>query len=283
MSSGAIFRSSMANKKGLSSLLDSTLRRSHNMKVFGVGAVAELASRESYRHFASQRFHFYNAMETQFDKAVLLQEASAASASASAAPSAPSGTPASSTSHAHASSPKPTYAYRGIALVWPHFSADLRQRPALLEDLAHVGVQSLADMPPPTPATAAYIASIQQASSEALIGHFYCRYFADLFGGSMLGTPTALALALPSPLFYSFPPAVEQQRGAYIESVYERINTAGELMDPAMQEQVIFATEAAFAHNADIIKEVGMLRVAVRAVLGITNVSSAYVKNRVLG
>ncbi|KAJ1418809.1 hypothetical protein B484DRAFT_453583 [Ochromonadaceae sp. CCMP2298] len=247
-SSGAIFRSSVANKKGLSLLLDSTLRRSHDMKVFGIGAVAEFASRESYRHFHSQRFHFYAAMERKFDQEV--REA------------------ASST-------------HRGIALVWPHFSADLRQKPSLLEDLAQVGVPSEAHMPPATPATAAYILSIEQASPEALIGHFYCRYFADLFGGSMLGSPTALALALPPPRFYSFPAV--KQRGAYIESIYERINAAGDLMDPALQQQVALATEAAFAHNAEVIKEIGMLRISLRAVQGLANVSSAYVKKRLLG
>ena len=30
-----------------------------------------------------------------------------------------------------------------------------------------------------------------------LLGHLYCRYFADLFGGQMLAAPTRAALALP--------------------------------------------------------------------------------------
>ena len=66
-SSGAIFRASRANKQGLSKALDGTLRNSHDMRVFGVGMLAEFASKDSYRHFLLQRYHFYTAMERRFD------------------------------------------------------------------------------------------------------------------------------------------------------------------------------------------------------------------------
>ena len=68
MSAGSIFRGSKANKRGLSLALDATLKSSHDMKVFGLGAIAEFTL-EKHRHFALQRLYFYNAMETRFDNA----------------------------------------------------------------------------------------------------------------------------------------------------------------------------------------------------------------------
>ena len=90
-----------------------------------------------------------------------------------------------------------------------------------------------------SPATADYVSSIRAATGQngdLLLGHFYCRYFADLFGGSVLGYPTQVAMRLPAkPEFYVFGPKVEADRRAYIENVYAKINEAGELLVPRFQ------------------------------------------------
>jgi len=74
----------------------------------------------------------------------------------------------------------------------------------------------------PSPATAAYVARLREAAladaapggPPLLLAHVYVRYFADLFGGSMLGRPTADALHLPAlPRFYVHPPACVPRYG----------------------------------------------------------------------
>ena len=78
----------------------------------------------------------------------------------------------------------------------------LRREPALTLDLADVAdmvsrsdgdSSSLDRRFPPTPATQLYVAAIEAAAAKdeadgggRLIGHVYCRYFADLFGGQMV-------------------------------------------------------------------------------------------------
>jgi len=156
-SSGAIFRASRANKQGLAKMLDGTLRNNHDLRVFGWGFLVEVSSRASYSRFIAQRFHYYSAMERRFDDST-------------------------------ADAP--------MHHLWSRVHEQLRQRPCLLHDLETVEMEER-DLPPPTAATAAYISSINSASEQGLIGHFYCRYFADLFGGSLLGKPTKLALSLP--------------------------------------------------------------------------------------
>ena len=69
-----------------------------------------------------------------------------------------------------------------------------------------------------------------------LLSHLYVRYFADLFGGRALGAPTRIALSLPeTPHFYVWCASVETDRRAYIERIYEELNAAGDAMDGAEQ------------------------------------------------
>lgn len=230
----SIFKSSRANKTGLSLALDATLKSSHDMTVFGLGAISEFTL-PKYKHFALQRFHFYSAMEQRFDAS------------------------------------QPT---ESIHKLWQPLSKDLRQSPCLVEDLKEIGVHDPHTLAP-TPCTAAYVASIEQASGDGLIGHFYCRYFADLFGGSMLGKPTALALHIPPPSFYSFPGTATENRAAFIENIYEAINACGEGMDDDGREAVVLETIGAFNHNANIVKELGV-GILPAVVGGVFNVSKGY-------
>ncbi len=230
-----IFKTSRANKRGLSLALDATLESSHDMTVFGLGALAEFTL-DNYRHFALQRYHFYSAMENRFDGA----------------------------------------SSGAIATVWKPAAQELRQTNCLLEDLKEVNVLDPKNTTP-SPSTEAYIQSIERASSDTLVAHLYCRYFADLFGGSMLGYPTQLALGVPSPKFYSFGTAVSgNNRAAFIEGIYEKINAAGDEMDEDTRAAVVEEAVLAFKHNANVIKEKGLGLVPC-VVGGVFNVSKGYV------
>lgn len=238
-SSRAIFRASRANKVGLSRELDATLKSSHDMRIFGIGFLAECASPAAYTRALSARMSYYSAMEARFDKA---------------SPQSPMGA------------------------LWPRFAPELRQRPALLQDLDTVGVRGAdAASHAPSGALAEYVGAIEAASDNALVGHFYTRYFADLFGGSMIGEPTRLAVALPRECaFYRFPPAVEGARGEYVERVYEGINEVGEKMGEVGRAEAVDEARRAFAHNAALVTEVGLPTAILGAARGAVNIAVGY-------
>ena len=216
--SSQTFQASSANKRGLSLALDSTLKEgSHNMAVFGLGFLRSVASREAYTHYATCHFAFYNALEWSLDQ-----------------DKGPAGQ------------------------VWAQFP-ELRRAEKLWLDLEEAGVTN-APLPI-SDATKAYCDSIARAANEddgaRLLGHFYVRYFADLFGGRALGTPTRLAVPglHHKPHFYYFPVTVESNRRMYIERVYQSLNTEGALLDQALCARIVDEARLAFAHNADIYLE----------------------------
>lgn len=151
--SRGIIQGSRANKQGLSLMLDGTLKAGHDMKTFGLGTAASLATVERYARFTAAMHHVYGTMERSFDAS---------------------------------SSPV-------VVPLWQRFGDSLRREPSLALDLADVS--SSAALHSRTPATAAYCAAIEDAAARdnadgggRLIGHLYCRYFADLFGGQVSGT-----------------------------------------------------------------------------------------------
>ena len=227
--SSQILRSGAANKRGLSLALDGTLRKSHDMKVFGLGTLASLSSRERYSRFTASMHAVYSAMEGRLD----------------------------------ASKSAPTQR------LWSRFGQQLRRAEALASDLDEaIGAESAARVAV-TPATASYVAAIGSAADDddandgaRLVGHLYCRYFADLFGGQALAAPTRLALGLGpnSPRHYTFDFGEFGGRRALIEALYEEINTAGErLGDDDQRAAVVREAELAFAHNVAVYREEGRL------------------------
>ena len=226
--SSQILRSGAANKRGLSLALDGTLRKSHDMKVFGLGTLASLSSRERYARFTASMHAVYSAMEGRLD----------------------------------ASKSAPTQR------LWSRFGPQLRRTEALAADLDEaIGAESASLAV--TPATASYVAAISSAADDddandgaRLVGHMYCRYFADLFGGQALAAPTrlALGLGLQSPRHYTFDFGEFGGRRALIEALYEEINTAGErLRDDDQRAAVVGEAELAFAHNVAVYREEGRL------------------------
>lgn len=240
-----ILRTCAANKVpgSLALALDGTLKQGHDMRVFGLGTLASMAGRARYARFTGSMRAVYAAMEEELDKST----------------AALAGPPA-------------------VRAVWARHGPTLRRAPALEADLADLATTGGAD---PSPATERYVAGIRAAGAKdreaggaRLLGHLYCRYFADLFGGQMLGTPTRLALSLPAgtPRHYSFslPPA---GRRAYIEEVYRSINEAGEMLAPDAFSETVEEALRAFEYNVDVYREEPMLLDAAR---GVANVCAGY-------
>jgi len=217
--SAHIFEGLKANKTGLSKKLDSVLKNSHDMRIFGLGFLRSCASHAEYAHFMQSHYHFYIALEE-----TLSLQCSQTSA---------------------------------IGRIW-NACPELHGAPKRLEtDLCHVGIDAKETVP--SSATAAYANAIKHAAArdrgDLLISHFYTRYLADLFGGSMLASPTSAALGLQPPQFYKFPEAVETQRASYIEHVYASINKEGEKMDDIAHEGLVEEARCAFTHNAAVYME----------------------------
>lgn len=189
---------------------------SHDMKAFGLGFLRSLASVPEQRKMQVFLWHTYVSLEESLDMA------------------------------------------KGPAAdVWRMFDMDLRRRNALESDLDMLEVPQ--SNRAPSAATKAYTDRMREVAvsdPDLLIGHFYTRYFADLFGGSMQGYPTKMALGLPRDLaFYQFPEAVEVNRRGYIEKVYAAINDAA--VDMSREKRAVIVNEArlAFRHNANAYTE----------------------------
>merc|ERR1719324_353309 len=65
-----IMRTAAANKipGSLALALDGTLRKGHDMKTFGLGTAASMASRERYARFTASMHAVYATMEEELDR-----------------------------------------------------------------------------------------------------------------------------------------------------------------------------------------------------------------------
>ena len=242
------FKDLKSNKEGLSWELDVTMREGHHdMKTFGLGFLRSVSSTEHQAHTMASLRAPYSVLEEAFDH---MDENSRA------------------------------------GIFWKIFGKDVRKAHLLAADVKSLGGNNI-----PTPAAARYVASIQRASEDVyngdpaskgdlLLGHAYVRYLADLFGGSMLGNPTRLALALEKqPTFYEFPPAISVNKMAYIENFYSELNVAGVSIDETRRMQIVEEAKNAFGHNAEIYKERPYLILG--AIRGGGNIAAGYLKERI--
>lgn len=263
--SANIHRLGRANKiKGsLSHALDGTMREgAHDMRVFGLGTAASMASVEKYARFTAAMLAVYKTMEVELDDCVRAAgEASTTSASAH---------------------------------VWARHGATLRRAERLRADLDDV-TDAPGRMRASTPAVQRYVDAIREAGEEdrrtnggRLIGHVYCRYFADLFGGQMLQWPYEKALNLPAgtPRHYHFDfPEDTPERRAYIESVYACINEAGATLDSHKRDAAVREAFRAFRHNVEVYSEdtklyadgaAGAINVATGGLMSVPELVSRY-------
>jgi heme oxygenase len=227
--SANILKTGKANKVpgSLALALDGTLKSGHDMQAFGLGTLASMSSLERYQRFTQSMFHVYSAMEEELDK---------------------TDTPALE--------------------LWKKHGEALRRSEALYFDLKDVLSADQFDQAMKAPfsgPTLNYVNAIRTAGERdraeqggSLIGHLYCRYFADLFGGQMLSIPYNLALSLPpnTPRHYQFD--LIASRREFIETVYEDINVSGRLLlSKEQHDETSVVNEAllAFQHNIHVYKE----------------------------
>ena len=71
--SSKIIRTMKPNKiiNSLSQRLDTTLKESHDMKVFGLGTLASMANKDRYLRFTKSLYGVYSTMEDEMDKCCL--------------------------------------------------------------------------------------------------------------------------------------------------------------------------------------------------------------------
>ena len=149
----------------------------------------------------------------------------------------------------------------------------------ILDDLQTVGCLS----PEPISESALIycnqIEKIGKFTPELLISHFYTRYFADLFGGSMLGKPTQLAMNLiKTPRYYEFPDEVNINKKQFIESLYQDINEYGTSLDSNTLDAIVNETVLAFKLNEAIYEDFPKPLVF-GAFKGVVNVVKGSLKN----
>jgi len=252
--SRGILKYSAANKTGLSLLLDGTLKQGHDMKTFGLGTAASLANISRYARFTAAMRHVYGAMEESLDQCT---------------------SPA-------------------VAPLWSTYGTALRRAPALSLDLADVALplagQELDDLYPPTAATRRYVDAIATAGAKdnadgggRLIGHLYCRYFADLFGGQMLAAPTRYALGPAvldgTPRHYDFG-EFGANRKRSVEELYVAFNAAGDTLGTEeAQQEVVDEARGAFALNVEVYSEDGGLLSG--ALVGVANMTVGFARAKV--
>mmetsp|Transcript_22153 Transcript_22153/g.32171 ORF Transcript_22153/g.32171 Transcript_22153/m.32171 type:complete len:286 (-) Transcript_22153:3-860(-) len=262
--SAKILRTIQSNKipNSLSQRLDTTLKDSHDMRVFGLGTLSSMSNIERYARFTYSMYGIYSTMEHELD----ISSGSAHQNSASAA----------------------------VEYFWNQHGDILRRSEKLKEHLKDIG-KDLGSMDYPT-ATLNYMhairlsgASDRKLNGGLLLGHAYTRYLADLMGGQVIGTPTRLALGLQkdSPKQYTFDlikNGLELTRKEYIEKIYQDLNTSGDIILKGtagntmknreyMQEKVVDEARSAFRHNIEVYSEEPILA---DSVVGLRNIISGW-------
>ena len=137
----------------------------------------------------------------------------------------------------------------------------LRRLAAVEQDMEFFyGTDWRGRIPPPSPATAAYVARIRHVAKDdskpyLLIGHQYTRYLGDLFGGQMMGGMARQSLELTDrrgTAFYEFDD-IAGSTSDYISCWYTTLNGL-DLTDTQRQEIVHEANEV-FALNIALLDE----------------------------
>lgn len=257
--SSQIIRTIQSNKipNSLSQRLDTTLKDSHDMKVFGLGTLSSMSNIDRYARFTHSMYGIYSTMEKELDLAA---------ANANATNSSP------------------------VKNFWNRHERILRRSEKLKQDLLDIGrdVKSMEY----SPATERYMNAIRGSGTNdrehdggLLLGHAYTRYLADLMGGSVLATPTRLALGLKSdsPQQYSFDLNIDGEleltRKEYVEKIYFDLNASGDILlgdidkddekGGAILEQVVDEARSAFRHNIEVYSEEPIYMNSVRGLLNI--------------
>lgn len=269
--SSQILRTIQSNKipNSLSQRLDTTLKESHDMKVFGLGTLSSMANEERYIRFTHAMYGVYSTMEHELDE-----------------------TSSSSSTMEH---------NNVVKHFWNEHEDLLRRTDKLRKDLEMIGqnVDSLEN----SPATQDYMDAIRVAGEHdrntnggRLLGHAYTRYLADLMGGQVLATPTKLALGLDHDVEqYSFDFMDHgMNRKEYVERIYKDLNISGSLLlesrgvdkgtsndddlsSEELLEEIVDEARLAFRHNIEVYAEEPIY---IDSLIGLKNIVTGYIFRR---
>jgi len=134
---------------------------------------------------------------------------------------------------------------------------ELRRLDALKRDMSYYFGADASAWPPPSSATAAYVARIERVASEApslLVAHMYTRYLGDLFGGQMMGGMARRSLGLPNGVgtaFYDFD-AIPNTK-AFIEAWYRQLNLLR--LTETQKQAIVDEGNLVFSLNIDVFGE----------------------------
>jgi heme oxygenase len=247
----SVYKTLKANKirGSLSHILDGTMRDgSHNMKLFGLGFLRSVSSKEQQAHTMASMGLAYKALEDSLQ---------------SCNPESRAGK------------------------FWMKFSHDFDHKSKqLTTDVIAMGGNKLSLQAGNRYSDRIHAICNEMdigndiSRGDLLLAHAYVRYLADLFGGSFLGKPTKLALGLEQiPQFYDFPEKIKSNRKEYIESFYEGLNAVGESMSESRKKTLYEEAKLAYKLNADIFTENPYF--VYGAVKGGLNLSLGYLRHRV--
>merc|ERR1719491_866025 len=237
------------------------------MKVFGMGTLASMASRERYLRFTHAMYGVYSTMEEELDRC-----------SVELPP-----TPPTLNSNDNAST------NTAIAHFWNRHSEILRRADKLKSDILDISPQETLSLSSEySTATEEYRNALRDAGTKdredgggRLLGHAYTRYLADLMGGQVLGTPTRLALGLKegTPRQYLFEYESDMDRKTYVEKIYKDLNHSGDMVCPLKSdelESIISEARTAFKCNIDVYSEEPMW---IESALGLKNIAVGYFRS----
>lgn len=285
--SSQILRTIQSNKipNSLSQRLDTTLKDSHDMKVFGLGTLSSMSNVERYTRFTHSMYGVYSTMEHELD---LTANAGVVNDDVN------SDVVSSSSSSA------------AVKHFWSHHEKILRRSAKLKQDLIQSnGPEYNIHEMEYSPSTQKYMEAIQMAGihdreygSGLLLGHAYTRYLADLMGGQVLATPTKLALGLEKVEQYSFDISGNDNglgRKGYVEQIYKDLNISGNLLlsnDGEIQseseseneqdkndkiEEIVSEARIAFQHNIHVYAEEPIY---LDSIVGLKNIISGWILSK---
>lgn len=269
--SSQILRTIKPNKvpNSLSQRLDTTLKESHDMKVFGMGTLASMANKQRYVRFTTSLYGVYSTMEDEMDKCCVQSTSNSLG-----------------NENLSEHSESDTEQNSPVAHFWNKHSEILRRAEHLRRDISALTDNDLGKDYSYSQPTLNYMNAIKDAGDQdrregtgRLLGHAYTRYLADLMGGQVLGTPTRLALrmeeGMPQQYSFSFP----TDRKSYVESIYHDFNESGKMMndDVVILEEVAEEARAAFRHNINVYGEEPLI---LDSLLGLKNIATGYCFHR---
>lgn len=133
--------------------------------------------------------------------------------------------------------------------------------PALQADLAALGAENDVEAIEALPATAAYVAALEEVTAEGdaagLIAHHYVRYLGDLSGGQIIARKMTQLYGVESGAlaFYAFPELGKLK--PYKDHYRENLDALQTFLTEEEQDHMVAVAGKAFLHNMAVFADLG--------------------------